>query len=80
MPFYITPLPIQKIKITVTDILEIMQAKLRYPNLIDDILPCNRKDFDLVKEMLLDINPVSQTVVKSYMCQYFEINRIIYNI
>ncbi|HWP67686.1 MAG TPA: glycoside hydrolase family 20 zincin-like fold domain-containing protein, partial [Rectinemataceae bacterium] len=139
MPLYTTPFPFQKNKITVADIPEIMQAKLRHPGLLeeihciqreieknpdlaqytphfakienaerrnaviydmvlaslryenavsaeekesclDEILRCNEKDFDLVKEMFFDINPVSETGVKSCMYPYHEIKRIIHNI
>lgn len=139
MPLYTTPFPFQKNKITVADIPEIMQAKLRHPGLLeeihciqreigenpdlaqylphfvrienaerrnaviydmvlaslryedavsaeekerclDEILRCNEKDFDLVKELFFDINPVSETGVKSCMYPYHEIKRIIHNI
>jgi len=138
MPLYTTPFPFQKNKITNEDIPEIVQAKLRYsgileeicyikqqievtPNLaeyklhfdrienaqlrngiiydmiltslkyenavkleeketyLDKILELNEKDFDLVKDMFFDINPVSETGVKSCMYPYHEIKRIIHN-
>jgi hypothetical protein len=138
MPFYTTPFPFQKNKITDADIPEILQAKLRHPGLLeeihsiqreieenpdlahyiphfarienaerrnsviyemalaslryedavsaeekerclDEILCWNEKDFDLVKEMFFDINPVSETGVKSCMYPYHEIKRIIHN-
>ena len=138
MPFYTMPFPFQKNKITVADIPEIMQARLRHPGLLeeihciqlevekrpelaqyaphfarienaerrnaviyemvlaslryedavsaeekerclDEILYHNEKDFDLVKEMFFDVNPVSETGVKSCMYPYHEIKRIIHN-
>ncbi|MFZ4614949.1 MAG: glycoside hydrolase family 20 zincin-like fold domain-containing protein [Rectinemataceae bacterium] len=47
---------------------------------LDEILSLNEKDFDLVKDMFFDINPVSETGVKSCMYPYHEIKRIIHNI
>jgi len=48
--------------------------------LLDEILLLNEKDFDIVKEMFFDINPVSETGIKSCMFPYHEIKRLIYNI
>ncbi len=48
--------------------------------LLEKILELNEKDFDIVKEMFFDINPVGQTGVKSCMYPYHEIKRIIHNI
>jgi hypothetical protein len=48
--------------------------------LLDEILYYNEKDFDLVKDMFFDINPVSESGVKSCMYPYHEIKRIIHNI
>ena len=138
MPFYTTPFPFQKNKLTVADIPEIQQARLRHPVLLeeihaiqreieadpdlaqyiqhfarienaerrnaviyemalaslryecavsleekerhlDEILHYNEMDFDLVKEMFFDINPVSETGMKSCMYPYHEIKRIIHN-
>jgi hypothetical protein len=47
---------------------------------LDEILLQNEKDFDLVKDMFFDINPVSETGVKSCMYPYHEIKREIHNI
>lgn len=47
---------------------------------LDEILYYNEKDFDLIKDMFFDINPVSETGVKSCMYPYHEIKRIIHNI
>ncbi|MGA2547473.1 MAG: glycoside hydrolase family 20 zincin-like fold domain-containing protein [Rectinemataceae bacterium] len=47
---------------------------------LDEILYYNEKDFDLVKDMFFDINPVCETGVKSCMYPYHEIKRIIHNI
>jgi hypothetical protein len=139
MPFYTTPFPFQKNRITKTDIPEIMRAKLRHPGLLeeihaiqrelekdpqfaeyiphfarienaerrnaviydmalaslkyedaaspeekerllDEILQYNEADFDLVKDMFFDINPVSESGVKSCMYPYHEIRRLIHNI
>ncbi len=139
MPFYTTPFPFQKNKITESDIPQIMQAKLRHPGLLaeihaiqheleqdpelaeyiphfarienaerrnaiiydmvldslkyekatspeekerllDEILQYNEADFDLVKDMFFDINPVSESGVKSCMYPYHEIKRLIHNI
>ena len=49
-------------------------------HLLDEILYYNEKDFDLVKDMFFDINPVSESGVKSCMYPYHEIKRIIHNI
>ena len=139
MPFYTTPFPFQKNKITESDIPAIEAAKANHPHLmelieecreacyrdpvlhpwlthfdklrnaerrndviydmvlksleyeketdparkdalLDDILYYNEKDFDIVKEMFFDINPVSETGVKSCMYPYHEIRRLIWNI
>ena len=47
---------------------------------LEEILHLNEKDFDLVKEMFFDVNPVSETGVKSCMYPYHEIKREIHNI
>lgn len=47
---------------------------------LDEILGCNERDFDIVKEMFFDVNPVSETGVKSCMYPYHEIKREIHNI
>ena len=139
MPFYTTPFPFQKNKITEDDIPAINKAKENHPKLLemidecreacyregplhpwlthfdklynaerrnaviydmvlasldyeketdpdkkdailDEILYYNEKDFDIVKEMFFDINPVEETGVKSCMYPYHEIKRLIYNI
>ncbi|HWR10579.1 MAG TPA: glycoside hydrolase family 20 zincin-like fold domain-containing protein [Rectinemataceae bacterium] len=70
-------------------IYDMMLASLRYQDALsteekerclDEILFHNEKDFDLVKEMFFDINPVCETGVKSCMYPYHEIKRIIHNI
>lgn len=70
-------------------IYDMVLASLRYEDAVtheekekclDEILYYNEKDFDLVKDMFFDINPVSETGVKSCMYPYHEIKRIIYNI
>lgn len=48
--------------------------------LLDDILYYNEKDFDIVKEMFFDINPVNETGVGSCMYPYHEMKRLIHNI
>lgn len=48
--------------------------------LLDEILWLNEKDFDIAKEMFFDINPVSETGVKSCMFPYHEMKRLIHNI
>ncbi|MGI6696571.1 MAG: glycoside hydrolase family 20 zincin-like fold domain-containing protein [Christensenellales bacterium] len=48
--------------------------------LLDEILYLNEKDFDIVKEMFFDINPVSESGVKSSMYPYHEMKRLIHNI
>lgn len=47
---------------------------------LDEILRLNERDFNLVKELFFDVNPVSETGVKSCMYPYFEIKREIHNI
>ncbi len=139
MPFYTTPFPFQKNKITIADIPAILAAKENHPHImeriahlqercyrdpwlrpwlchfdrlsnaerrnaiiydmalaslryeaerdaakkdaiLDEILYLNERDFDIVKEMFFDINPVSETGVKSCMYPYHEIKRLIHNI
>lgn len=53
---------------------------VRRDALLDEILYYNEKDFDIVKEMFFDINPVEETGVRSCMYPYHEIKRLIYNI
>jgi len=48
--------------------------------LLDDIIRLNEADFNIVKEMFFDINPVSETGVKSCMYPYHELKRLIHNI
>ncbi|MGD1831754.1 MAG: glycoside hydrolase family 20 zincin-like fold domain-containing protein [Sphaerochaetaceae bacterium] len=52
----------------------------RKDKLLDDILELNEKDFSIAKEMFFDINPVSETGVKSCMFPYHEMKRLIHNI
>lgn len=70
-------------------IYDMMAAALGYENAetpeekekyLDEILYYNEKDFDLVKDMFFDINPVGETGVKSCMYPYHEIKRIIHNL
>lgn len=70
-------------------IYDMMLAALQYEQetdpaqkdaLLSDILYYNERDFDIVKEMFFDINPVSETGVKSCMYPYHEIKRLIRNI
>ncbi len=48
--------------------------------LLSEILRLNELDFDIVREMFFDVNPVSETGVKSCMYPYHEIKRLIHNI
>ncbi len=48
--------------------------------LLNEILALNEKDFDIAKEMFFDINPVTETGVRSCMFPYHEIKRLIHNI
>ena len=48
--------------------------------MLDEILYLNEKDFDIVKEMFFDINPVNETGVNSCMFPYHELKRLIHNI
>ena len=48
--------------------------------LLDEILYYNEQDFDIVKEMFFDVNPVTETGVGSCMFPYHEMKRIIHNI
>ncbi len=48
--------------------------------LLDKILYYNEKDFDIVKEMFFDINPVAETGIESCMFPYHELKRLIHNI
>lgn len=70
-------------------IYDLVLAALRYEDetdpmkkdaILDEILYFNEKDFDIAKEMFFDINPVSETGVKSCMFPYHEIKRLIHNI
>lgn len=70
-------------------IYEMVLASLRYEEetdpkkkdlILDEILLYNEKDFAIAKEMFFDINPVSETGVKSSMFPYHEIKRLIHNI
>ena len=70
-------------------IYDMVLASLRYEKaaspaekekLLDEILLLNERDFDIVKEMFFDINPVSETGVKSCMYPYHEIKRQIHNL
>jgi hypothetical protein len=70
-------------------IYDLVLAAIRYDNetdpdkkdaILDEILWLNQKDFDIAKEMFFDINPVSQTGVKSCMFPYHEMKRLIHNI
>ena len=48
--------------------------------LLDEILYYNEQDFDIVKEMFFDINPVTETGIGSCMFPYHELKRLIHNI
>ncbi len=48
--------------------------------LLDEVLALNEKDFAIAKEMFFDINPVSESGVKSCMFPYHEMKRLIHNI
>lgn len=70
-------------------IYDMVLAALRYEEekdtlkknaILDEILRLNERDFDIAKEMFLDINPVGETGVKSCMYPYHELRRLIYNI
>lgn len=70
-------------------IYDMILASLRYEEAVDEqerqrcldeILYYNEKDFELVKDMFFDINPVGETGVKSCMYPYHEIKRIIHNL
>jgi hypothetical protein len=70
-------------------IYELVLAALRYEDegdpekknaILEEILALNEKDFDIVKEMFFDINPVGETGVKSCMFPYHEMKRLIHNI
>jgi len=70
-------------------IYDLVLAGIKYDNesdpekkdtILDEILYWNEKDFDIAKEMFFDINPVSQTGVKSCMFPYHEMKRLIHNI
>lgn len=52
----------------------------RKEQLLDEILYYNEQDFDIVKEMFFDINPVTETGVGSCMFPYHEMKRLIHNI
>lgn len=53
--------------------------KEKKEKLLDEILYYNEQDFDIVKEMFFDINPVTETGVGSCMFPYHELKRIIHN-
>jgi hypothetical protein len=70
-------------------IYDLVLAGIKYDNetdpekkdaILDEILYWNEKDFDIAKEMFFDINPVSETGVKSCMFPYHEMKRLIHNI
>ena len=69
-------------------IYDLVLASLRYDKetdpvkkdaLLDEILLHNERDFAIAKEMFFDINPVSETGVKSCMFPYHELKRLIHN-
>ena len=51
-----------------------------YQKLLDEIELYNEMDFDIVKEMFFDINPVTETGIGSCMYPYHELKREIHNI
>jgi hypothetical protein len=70
-------------------IYDMVIASLKYKNAVspekkegylDEILLLNEKDFDLVRDMFFDVNPVGETGVLSCMYPYHEIKREIHNI
>ena len=52
----------------------------RKEQLLDEIELYNEMDFDIVKEMFFDINPVTETGIGSCMYPYHELKREIHNI
>ncbi|WP_319756870.1 glycoside hydrolase family 20 zincin-like fold domain-containing protein [uncultured Sphaerochaeta sp.] len=56
------------------------QDPVKKDALLDEILLFNERDFAIAKEMFFDVNPVSETGVKSCMFPYHEIKRLIHNI
>ncbi len=56
------------------------QDPARREEWLNEILRLNEADFDLVKELFFDVNPVTETGVKSCMYPYHEIKRLIHNI
>ena len=54
--------------------------KTKKDELLNEIEIYNEKDFDIVKEMFFDINPVTETGIGSCMFPYHELKRIINNI
>jgi len=56
------------------------EEPIKKDSLLDKILYYNEKDFELVKDMFFDINPVCEAGVKSCMIPYHELKREIYNI
>ncbi len=59
------------------DIADTEVEKIKY---LKEIYYYNKKDFDLVKKMFFDINPVNATGTKASMYPYHEIMRVINNI
>jgi hypothetical protein len=53
---------------------------LKKDALLDEVLRLNELDFGIVKEMFFDVNPVSETGVRSCMYPYHEMKRLIHNI
>jgi ribosomal protein L37AE/L43A len=49
-------------------------------SLLDEILYYNEQDFNIIKEMFFDINPVWETGIGSCMYPYHEIKRLIHNV
>ncbi len=56
------------------------QDPIKKDQLLEKILYYNEKDYDIVKEMFFDINPVNETGVGSCMFPYHEMKRLIHNI
>ncbi|MGC0273334.1 hypothetical protein ACO0LV_10100 [Pseudactinotalea sp. Z1739] len=52
----------------------------RKADLLDEVARHNERDFAIAKEMFFDLNPVSQTGVRSCMMPYHEMKRLIHNI
>ena len=59
---------------------EAEQDPVKKDALLDEVLRLNEMDFGIVKEMFFDVNPMSETGVKSCMYPYHEMKRLIHNL